>query len=105
PHVIRLRPAPHCRTPILSYSLRVAPEKHFLNWQQDPHSNYLARLVFPDTTEALSVEVDLVAEMSVLYPFDFFLEPSAERSPFQYESWLPQELPPLPGGVAARAPR
>ncbi len=78
--VVRLRPAPHCRTRILSYSLRVTPEKHFINWQQDPQSNFLARLVFSEKTREFVVEVDLVAEMSVLNPFDFFLEPSAERS-------------------------
>src|ERR1700686_3866850 len=92
PHIIRLRPAPHCRTPILSYALRVTPRKHFINWQQDPHSNYLARLIFPERTRELSIEVDLVAEMSVINPFDFFLEPSAERSPLQYEPWLPRDL-------------
>ena len=95
PHVIRLRPAPHCRTPVLSYALRVAPRKHFVNWQQDPHSNYLARLVFPDQTRELSIEVDLVAEMSVFNPFDFFLEPSAEQSPFQYEPHLAKDLAPF----------
>jgi uncharacterized protein (DUF2126 family) len=95
PHIVRLRPAPHCRTPILSYSLRITPGKHFINWQQDPHGNYLARLVFPDRTERLSIEVDLVAEMAVFNPFDFFLEPSAEAFPFQYEPWLGKELAPF----------
>ncbi len=84
PQIVRLRPAPHCRTRILSYSLRVEPAKHFVNWQQDAQSNHLARLVFPEKTSELRIEVDLVAEMAVFNPFDFFLEPHAEKFPFQY---------------------
>jgi uncharacterized protein (DUF2126 family)/transglutaminase-like putative cysteine protease len=94
PQIVRLRPAPHSRTRILSYSMRVEPATHFINWQQDPQSNYLARLVFPDLTTSFRIEVDLVAEMAVLNPFDFFLEPSAEHFPFNYESDLAVELAP-----------
>jgi uncharacterized protein (DUF2126 family)/transglutaminase-like putative cysteine protease len=92
PQVVRLRPAPHSRTRILSYSMRVEPATHFVNWQQDPQSNYLARLVFPDKTTSFRIEIDLVAEMAVLNPFDYFLEPSAEHFPFGYEPELATEL-------------
>src|SRR5574343_691622 len=94
PLVVRVRPAPHCRTPILSYSLNIEPAGHFINWQQDPFSNYLARLVFPEKTGEFKVTIDLVAEMSVYNPFDFFLEPSAQKIPFVYDEALAEELAP-----------
>lgn len=94
PQVVRLRPAPHARMRILSYSMRVTPAQHFINWQQDPQSNYLARLVFPEKTTEFRIEVDLVAEMAVLNPFDFFLEPHAEKFPFAYDDAQQRELAP-----------
>ncbi|MEY4884489.1 MAG: hypothetical protein RIS34_2343, partial [Pseudomonadota bacterium] len=94
PQIIRLRPAPHCRSKIISYSLKVEPADHYINWQQDPFANYQGRLVFEKKTREFKVTVDLVVEMAVYNPFDFFLEPSAENFPFKYETLLKQELAP-----------
>ena len=102
PQIVRLRPAPHSRTRVLGYSLKVEPGKHFINWQQDPQGNYLARLVFPEKTRELKVEVDLVVEMAVFNPFDFFLEPYAEQAPFAYTADEQRELAPT---SAASRPR
>jgi transglutaminase-like putative cysteine protease len=92
PHEVRLKPAAHARTPILSYSLTVNPEQHFVNWQQDPYGNYIARFVFPEKVRALDFTIDLVADMTVINPFDFFVEKYAEHYPFHYTEQQAYEL-------------
>ncbi len=94
PHLVRLRPAPHTRTPLHQYSIKVTPENHFLNWQQDPFGNFIGRYVFPEKTRTMSIEVDLVVDMVTINPFDFFVEEDADQFPFEYDAQLKKELAP-----------
>jgi uncharacterized protein (DUF2126 family)/transglutaminase-like putative cysteine protease len=104
PQIMRLRPAPHSRTPTPAYSLRAGPDEHFINWQQDPFGNYLARVVFPKPTRELRIEVDLVADLTTINPFDFFLDETVEKFPFVYEPDTRRDLLPYltPTATGAR---
>ncbi|MFB0911403.1 MAG: transglutaminase family protein, partial [Flavobacterium sp.] len=92
PHVFRLRPAAHSRTAIEGYTFKISPENYFINWQQDPFGNYQARIVFPDKIKELTVEVEVIAKLQVINPFDYFVEEYAEEFPFTYDPMLQQEL-------------
>lgn len=94
PHVFRLRPAVHSRTPIEAYSLKIKPEKHFINWQQDPFGNFMARVVFPEPARELQVDVEVIANLKVINPFDYFVEEYAHNFPFEYDKQLLKELGP-----------
>ena len=94
PQTVRLRPAPCCRTRVPSYSLKISPAEHFVNWLQDPFGNWLARIVLPGKDERVQVEVELTAEMTVINPFNFFIEPYAEQFPFAYPTSSRSSLPP-----------
>ncbi|MFT4153157.1 transglutaminase family protein, partial [Parafilimonas sp.] len=94
PHIFRLRPAVHSRTPIEAYSFKLKPEDHFINWQQDPFGNFQARVVFPEKTTELAIDVEVIARMEVINPFDFFVEEYAEKFPFAYSTQLQKELVP-----------
>ena len=107
PHVVRLRPAPHSRTPIEAYSLQVEPADHFVNWQQDAFGNFLARLVFPTRTRSLTITVGLIADMKVINPFDFFIEEYAEHVGFEYpkDAGRGSQAVPAPGRRGRRGLR
>src|SRR6478609_8612203 len=92
PHIFRLRPAVHSRTAIEGYSLKISPDDHFINWQQDPFGNYQARVVFPEKMKELKVEVEVIAKLQVINPFDYFVEEYAQKFPFKYDNLLEQEL-------------
>jgi len=94
PHIFRLRPAAHSRTAIKAYSFKLSPKDHFINWQQDPFGNYQARVVFQEQTRELKIEVELIADLTVINPFDFFVEEYAEQYPFVYSGQMEKELAP-----------
>jgi transglutaminase-like putative cysteine protease len=92
PHILRLRPAPHCRQPILDYQLKIEPDNHRLTWYQDPHSNWLARAIFFDASDTLTIRVTCTLDMAAINPFDFLIDDEATLYPFRYSDDLTRDL-------------
>ncbi len=94
PQVIRLRPAAHCRTPILSYSLHIGGGEALHQLAAGPGRQPHRPRRLPEPVLEFSVTVDLVADMTVINPFDFFVEDAAKAFPFTYDAQLAKELAP-----------
>ena len=94
PQIIQLRPAPHTKTEILSYSLDVDPADHILNWQFDSLGNHFARVIIPNKTVMFVVDIDIIADLTPYNPFAFFIEPGFENYPFEYPPDVRKNLEP-----------
>ena len=93
-HWLRLCPAPGTRANITAYTLRVGPRTHFLNWLRDPFENHLARLDLPEPVRHFTLDLEILAELQPVNPFDFLTEPYAANHPFDYPEQLARDLAP-----------